>query len=52
MIIFNANLKYISDTSTLTTTDATTDANINELLNDVEFYRLMQYQNEPSNEEK
>lgn len=52
MIIFKTDLKYISDTSTLTTTDTTIDANINELLNDVEFYRLMQYQNEPSNEEK
>lgn len=51
MIIFNANLKYISDTSTLMF-DETTDAKINELLNDIEFYRLMQYQQEPSNEEK
>ena len=52
MIIFNTDLKYISETHTLTTTDATTDAKINELSNDIEFYRLMQYQNEPSNEEK
>lgn len=53
MIIFNANLKYNSDTSALSLPDEKiTDAKINELLNDVEFYRLMQYQNEPSNEEK
>lgn len=38
MIIFNTILKYISDTSTLTTTDVTIDAKINELLNDIEFY--------------
>ena len=53
MIIFNANLKYSSDTSTLSLPDEKiTDAKINELLNDVDFYMLMQYQNEPSNEEE
>lgn len=51
MIIFKTDLKYISDTSTLMI-DESDDANINALLNDVEFYRLMQYQQEPSNEEK
>lgn len=34
-------------------TDSMTDANINELLNDVEFYRFNAIsKNEPSNEEK
>lgn len=40
MILFiNANLKYKNGTLYV----PKTDANINELLNDVEFYRLMQY---------
>lgn len=36
MIIFKADLKYISDSSTLLMPDETTDATINELLNDIE----------------
>lgn len=48
MIIFKTDIKVITDSSV----DSTTDSKLNELLNDVEFYRLMQYQNVPSNEEK